>query len=155
MKFVYAELRKTIQKFVEFIRSLESWKVVLQHAIIRKRPVIYSEAVNLVSKWIEMLTGGTSAMESKIQTLLPNISDPKIRFKTKMATWYLSHLSADIWAIRIMDVIVRMIGIKSGLFTAALERIFHTVLGCKLKTMYQRSEFFMVWRLDMQLHMIS
>lgn len=132
MKFVYAELRKNNTKFVEFIRSLESWKVVVQHAIIRKRPVIYSEAVNLVSKWIETLTGGTSAMESKIQALLPNISDPKIRFKTKMATWYLSHLSADIWAIRIMDVIVRMIGIKSGLFTAALERNFHTVLGCKL-----------------------
>src|SRR3989344_7852123 len=45
MKFIYEELRKRKIPFVEFIRSLEKWPVVLRDAWKRKRPVFYSAAV--------------------------------------------------------------------------------------------------------------
>ncbi len=124
MKFVYQELRQRKIPFVEFIRSLESWKKLLQHAFIRKRPVIYSEAVAFIGKFFGIFS-------DKPRFSTPE-QDPESKFKFLIATHYLRSVHNDIWAMRIMKWILRVISIRAGLFTAALDRNFHTVLGCKL-----------------------
>ena len=124
MKFIYENLRQKNIPFVEFIRSLESWKMVLQHMFIRKRPVVYSEAVAFVGKFFSILSSKPyfSTLEQ----------DPESKFKFLVATHYLKSIYDDIWAIRIMKWILRATGIRVAFITAANERNFHSVLGCKL-----------------------
>jgi len=133
MKFVYKDLRQKNISFVEFIRSRESWWVVLQHAFTRKRPVIYSEAVAFVGRFCSIISGGRRWAKHKFG---PNVfaseTNPEARFKLLVATQYLLGVHDDIWAIRIMRWILRAIKIKASFITAALERNFNTVLGCKL-----------------------
>ncbi|OHA89504.1 MAG: hypothetical protein A3C70_01550 [Candidatus Zambryskibacteria bacterium RIFCSPHIGHO2_02_FULL_43_14] len=124
MKFVYQELRQRKIPFVEFIRSLESWKKVLQHVFIRKRPVIYSEAVAFLGKFLAVFSDKPRFSASR--------QDPEGKFQFLVATHYLKTVYDDIWAIRIMKWILHTIGVRAGLFTAALDRNFHAVLGCKL-----------------------
>ena len=124
MRYIYQELRQRKLGFVEFIRSLESWKAVLQHALIRRRPVIYSEAVAFIGKFFSVFSSR------------PNLSiseqDPEALFKLLVATHYIKNVYDDIWAIRIMRWILSMAGIKAAFIAAANERNFHAVLGCKL-----------------------
>lgn len=133
MRFIYEELRKRRLPFVEFIRSLESWKTVLGHFRTRKRAVVYSEAVTFLGRFMSMIFGGHALARRKfgfdsINTAL----EPRERFKFFVATQYLLGIHGDIWAIRIMKMILRIIGVKVALIPAAMERNFHAVLGCKL-----------------------
>ncbi len=133
MKFVYEELRRRDISFVEFIRSLESWKTLLKHVFIRRRPVIYSEAVASMGRFLSIVTGGRrSALRRFGSHIFDSETSPEKRFKLMIVTSYLIRVNDDIWAIQIMKLILRIIEIRVGLFTAALERNFHTVLGCKL-----------------------
>jgi len=133
MKFVYKELRERNISFVEFIRSLESWKTVLKHAINRKRPVIYSEAVAFIGRFISVVSGGRRRASRRFSIhAFASQTDPCERFKLLVATRYLLTVYDDMWAIRIMKLILRMIGIKATLITAATERSYHAILGCKL-----------------------
>lgn len=133
MKFIYQELRQRNLPFVEFVRSLESWKTVLQHALIRRRPVIYSEAVTFVGGLLSWLTGGRRRAQKEFISQIPvDQSDPLVRFKFLVAAQHLPEVYTDIWAIRIMKLITRLIGIKTAIIIAATERNLHTVLGCKL-----------------------
>lgn len=124
MKFIYQELRQRKIPFVEFIRSLESWKPLLQHIFVRKRPVIYSEGVFFIGKFFSIFSKS------------PNISIPERgplnKFKFLAAIHYTKSVYDDIWTIRIMRWILRIIGVKAAFITAAAERNFHTFLGCKL-----------------------
>ncbi|MBI2673841.1 MAG: hypothetical protein HYX23_00995 [Candidatus Zambryskibacteria bacterium] len=124
MKFIYEELRQRKIPFVEFIRSLESWKAVLQHVFVRKRPVIYSEGVAFVGKFFGIFS-------DKPRFSIPE-QDPESKFKFIIATHYLRSGYDDIWAIRIMKWILWAIGVKAAFITAATERNFHAFLGCKL-----------------------
>jgi len=133
MKFIYQELRGRNITFVEFIRSLESWKKVLAHALVRKRPVIYSEGIAFVGRFLSVVTGGYSLAKRKFDSrIFAPERDPETRFKLLVATHYLQRVYDDMWSIRIMKLILRIMGVKVGLFTAATERSFHTVIGCKL-----------------------
>lgn len=135
MKFIYKELRQRKIAFVEFIRSLESWKTVLQHFSIRRRPVIYSEAIIFLGKFASLLSGGRSRAKRKFGAhVYISETDPETRFKLMIATQYLLGIYDDIWAIRIMQWILRMIGVRAAFLTAAMERNFHSILGCKLNT---------------------
>ncbi|MDP3763174.1 MAG: hypothetical protein Q8Q92_00740 [bacterium] len=124
MKFIYQELRQRKVPFVEFIRSLESWKMILEHVFIRKRPVIYSEAVAFLGKFLAVFS-------DKPRFSVPE-QDPESKFQFLVATHYLQTVYNDIWAMRIMKWILWVISIRAGLFTAALDRNFHAVFGCKL-----------------------
>ncbi|MDO8589669.1 MAG: hypothetical protein Q7R69_00115 [bacterium] len=126
MEFVYRELRDRNLPFVEFIRSLESGKTILEHFLTRGRPVIYSEAVAFVGKFLSFILGSRHQISKQIER------DPQKQFKILVATHHLLNVYNDMWAIRIMKWILRVIGVKSAFFPVALERNFHAVLGCKL-----------------------
>ncbi len=133
MKFIYEELRKRKLPFVEFIRGLESWRNVLVHAAKRKRPVIYSDAIVFLGRFASVLSFGRLAARQKFGEHAFNfMTDPEEKFKYFMATTSLLSLYDDIWAIRIMRGILRMVGIRVAFIPAGNERNFHTLLGCKL-----------------------
>ncbi len=126
MRFVYAELRKRNLYFAEFIRSLSSWKTVVSHAITRRRPVIYSEAVAFISK-------GLSFFSRKYDVgNFDHVADPDYKFKLLIGTSYLRSVYSDIWAIRISTWVIKGIGIKAAYFSAALDRNYPAVIGAKL-----------------------
>ena len=133
MKFIYEELRQRKIPFVEFIRSLESWKKVLSHAfIVRRRPVIYSEAIAFFGRFLCFLSGGSGRAKHQFGSHLFMGEPVERRFKLMVATQYLLNVYDDVWAIRIMKWILRAIGFKTAFITAAAERNFHAFLGCKL-----------------------
>ncbi|MBX4181706.1 hypothetical protein KW807_02475 [Candidatus Parcubacteria bacterium] len=133
MKFIYEELRKRGMPFVEFIRGLEPWSKVISHAFKRGRPVVYSEAVVFVARFASVISGGhTRAREKFGNHLVTQESNPERRFKLLVSTQYLLGVYDDIWAIRMMKWILKVIGTKAACIPAASERSFHTVLGCKL-----------------------
>lgn len=135
MKFIYQELRQKNLSFVEFIRSMESWRKVLRHMFIRKRPVIYSEGVIFIGRLVSFITGGHRRAKQKFgHSTFVLETDPEKRFKLLIATQHLLSAYDDIWAIRIMKWILRAIGVRATLVTLASERNFHAVLGCKLNT---------------------
>src|SRR3990167_1371356 len=133
MKFIYEELRQRKIPFVEFIRSLESWKAVLEHVFVRKRPVIYSEGVAFVGKFLSIISGGRALARRRFGvSILSSEVNPEARFKYLVATQYLLNVYDDVWAIRITKWILRAIGVKTAFITAVAERNFHAFLGCKL-----------------------
>lgn len=133
MKFIYEELRQRDIPFVEFIRSLESWKTIIKHAIKRRRPIIYSEGVTFVGRFCSFISGGHRRARQKFgDHTTVSEKTPEMRFKFLVATQYLLGVYDDIWAIRIMKFILWAIGVRVAIITAATERNFHTVLGCKL-----------------------
>lgn len=134
MKFVYEELRERKLAFVEFVRSLESWRTVLSHAVTRKRPVVYAVAVQYLGRFMSTITfagyrrKGTGIDERTLQS----IENPEQRFKLLLSTQYEGEVDSDIWAIRITQGILWLIGVKVAFFTMATDRNLHTVLGCKM-----------------------
>lgn len=135
MKFIYEELRQKDLRFVEFIRSLGSWKTILEHALKRRRPVIYSGGITFVGRFISFISGGRIRAKRRFGTdTFLSVPDKEERFKLVVATQYLLSAYDDVWAIRITKWILRIIGVKAAFITAATERNFHAVLGCKLNT---------------------
>lgn len=133
MRFIYEELRSKKFPFVEFIRSLESWRTVISHAITRKRPLIYSEAITFIGRFMSVISGGRISDRRRFGPhAFTSVIDPEERFKLLVGTQYLLGVHDDVWAIRIMKLILRAIGVRAALIPAAMERNFHTVLGCKL-----------------------
>lgn len=134
MGFVYEELRKRHIRFVEFIRSLEPWQAILRNAFVRRRPVVYSEAVTFVASFISILALERSSARRALAARSVRVTDPEERFKLSVATQYLPFVCDDVWSLRIMRWIVRLIGIKTAFITATSERNAHAVLGCKLNS---------------------
>ncbi len=133
MRFAYEELRRRELPFVEFVRSLESSKMILQHAWKRRRPVIYTEAVTFLARFVSVAFGGHRRARARFgDQVFAAIQTPKDRFKSIIGVQYLLTAYDDIIAIRIMEWIVRIIGVKAAFVPATTERNFHTVLGCKL-----------------------
>lgn len=133
MRFVYEELRRRQLGFVEFLRSLESWKTVLQHAWIRKRPVVYAEAVVAVGHLLSFICGGRrKAREYFDDRFLAKNNNPEVHFRFLLARWYMLGVYDDIWSIRAMRCVLAMIGVQGALTTAMTERSFQAILGCKL-----------------------
>lgn len=123
-RLIYEELREKKIPFVEFIRSLESWPVVLQHAWRRKRPVFYSAAV---IEFINYFTNRFSRYSPSFSS-----SDPKERFWFQVSAHYLRNIRGTIWSIRLIKFILQWIGIKAAIIAVGTGRTFHDLLGCKL-----------------------
>lgn len=131
LKFIYKELRHKNINFVEFIRSLESFRAVFKHAIKRKRPVIYSYAI------VTLVRSATSIFskknKNKVSSFFKNKEiNSEQRFWFLIATNYLHDIKGDIYAIRVIKFIIKFIGIKSSIIDAGVNRNFHEVLACKL-----------------------
>lgn len=133
MKFIYEELRHKKLSFVEFIRSLESWKTVVEHAIIRRRPVVYSEAVAFIGKLLSVASWKRYdiSQESGKKDYLRSMG-PEDKFRLLVATHYLVGVYGDIWAVRIMRRILHLIGVRAAFLSAVTERNFSIFLGCKM-----------------------
>lgn len=133
MGFIYDELRKRKIPFVEFIRSIEPWQIVLRHAFRRKRPVLYTDAVSFLARFISYLTGGRLRARRMFKIHSSDVENNlEKQFKLNLATQYLFCVYDDVWAIRIMRIFLSVIGTKSALIVAAMGRNFQTVLACKL-----------------------
>lgn len=123
-QFIYQELKQRKTPFVEFIRSLEPWHVVLKHAWRRKRPVIYSTAiVDFLHFWASRLGRRKFSWSG---------TDPDQHFWFFCATHYLHNVRGTIWSIQAAKLIWQWIGAKSAIVPVACNRNFHEVLGCKL-----------------------
>lgn len=133
MKFAYEKLREKNVSFIECIRSLEPTRVILQHAWKRKRPVVYTEAVTFVARFVSIVCGGQRRARREFgDDLFSGISNREERFKMFVGVQYLFSSYDDIYAMRIMEWIIRGIGVRAGFIPATTERNFQTVLGCKL-----------------------
>lgn len=132
MSFIYEEMRDRKLPFIECIRSLESWKIVLAHAIKRRRPILYSVAIASLGRVMSVFTPQYYRRKKVIQTIIDSANDSETRFKVLLATQYMKNADIDISAIRITKWILRLCGVKSAYITAAVDRNFHTVLASKL-----------------------
>lgn len=131
MRFIYEELRKRGISFMEFIRGVEPWDKVLEHAWIRKRPVVYSEAIIFIARLADRFLKRSSVkvQNRKFEAFQ---SDPKENFKFRIATQFLLTAREDIIATRIMSLILRWIGVKVAFIPGVSERNWHTLIGCKI-----------------------
>ena len=133
MQGIYEGLRTRNTRFTEFVRSLESWKIVFAHAIQRKRPVVYSIALAACGAGLSFVTGFHYRMGKRYTPRqFDSIEDNSQRFKLMVATHYLRFVGDDIWGIRLNRMLLRILGIKVASVTSANDRNFQTVLGCKL-----------------------
>jgi len=131
MRFIYEELKKKKIKFVEFIRSMESSQTVVSHALKRKRPVIYSFAINKLTYYLANILD--KKYKKKLSSIKPQLEDDPInRFWFGVASSYIYGTSGDIWSIRVIKLILKFIGVKVAIVPAAHSRNFHEVLACKL-----------------------
>lgn len=128
MKFIYKELKQKNIKFIEFIRSTEKSNIMLRHALKRKRPVVYSYAIVTLLRFLSSIL--TNKNKDKISlNAKANIEE---KFWFLIATNYLHNIKGDIWAIQTIKFILKFIGIKVSIITAACYRNFPEVLACKL-----------------------
>lgn len=133
LRYVYEELRKRGIPFLEVIRSLESTKKVLSHAVFRARPVLYSEAAFFLGRFMCVLGDGHFRAQKEFgPKRFETIQDPDARFMTDVATQYLHTIYDDLWTIRLLTWLFRISGVKAAYVTAANERNMHTVLACKI-----------------------
>lgn len=133
MTFVYEELKKRRLDFVEVVRSIEPWRRVLENALRRRRPVIYSEAIEALARLCSFVTGERRHTRKELDALVMQTQSPEEAFKLMLATSYLYSVDDDRWAIKIMRSVLALIGVRSAFIPAASERSFHTVLACKLR----------------------
>lgn len=125
MHLVYEELRRRKLPFVEYIRSMESARVVLTHAIDRRRPVVYSYAVKTVLYWVASLFG-----EKTFPTHSP---DPETVFVRTLSVMYLRNVRGTVWSMNVMRFFLRVSGVRAAFIAAASSRTFHEVFACKLE----------------------
>lgn len=124
MRNIYEAFRRRNVRFVEFIRSLESTRVMLSHAFIRRRPVIYSFAIKIVIAW------ASSLLPRKRFDIRG--ADPEKKFRLALVTMYISNREGTTWSIAVFSWIIRLIGVRSALVPAASSRTFHEIIACKL-----------------------
>lgn len=133
MKFLYEELRKKKIPFVEFIRSLESWKNIIVHAVRRRRPVIYPEAIVFVARFLSYVSfGHIKSKKLYGSNMFIEDSGADSKFESLVSTQYLRGVYGDVWAIRITKWLLTLIGVKSSIIMGATERNFHAIIGSKL-----------------------
>ncbi|MDO8231958.1 MAG: hypothetical protein Q7T37_02035 [bacterium] len=125
MRFIYEELYRRKISFVEFIRSMEPAKTMISHALVRRRPVLYSYAIKVVISW---LAGGRSDDTKSVM----GSADTDHAFKLALASTYVRNVRGVRWSIRVMNFLIRSIGIRAALIPAASSRTGHEVLGCKI-----------------------
>ena len=129
MRYIYEELRRKKTPFVEFIRSIEPWRTVIEHAIRRNRPVVYSHALATI---LRLFAGYLAPGDSKkVQVMFPKFATAEDKFRFLVATHYLRTVTGDRWAIRLMEFILVSIGVQTAIITTAVSRSFHEVIACK------------------------
>lgn len=131
-KFIYEALREKNVQFIEFVRSMESWRTVCEHAWKRRRPIIYATGIKFLARYISFVTMGHFRSIQKYNLERYSIEDSELRFKLELATVYAKTVSEDIWEIRCMKWIIGISGIRSAFITATNDRNFHACIGCKL-----------------------
>lgn len=131
MRFIYEELTQKDINHIEFIRSMEKTKVVLQHALKRRRPVIYSYAIVNLMHFLSNIFGNKDRYG--VSNLTPSSgANEDQKFWFLVATSYIHNTRGDIWGIHSIKLILKFIGIKGSIIDAAVNRNFHEVLACKL-----------------------
>lgn len=130
MAFIYDEIKLKAIPFIEFIRSIESSSVVLQHVFKRRRPVIYSAAITDFLHFIAAPFNRETNRE--IRKVRNSFSDQDQRFEFLLATHFTRNTRGTVWSIQILTFILRALNIKSALVADATSRNLHEVIACKL-----------------------
>lgn len=125
MRFIYEELYRRNISFVEFIRSMESTKTMLSHAFVRRRPVVYSYAIKVVISWL-------AGRRVDYARVVSNSTAADHAFKLALVSTYIRNVRGVTWSIKVMNLLVRSIGVRAALIPAASSRTGHEVLGCKI-----------------------
>lgn len=135
MRFIYKALRERNLPFVEYVRSMESWKTILTHAFKRRRPVVYATAIKFIARYASIMTGGRYySMHRFSPDTFKVVSDKDMRFKLTIATQYLLTVAEDEWEILFMKLLTHTSGVQTAFIPAGNDRNFHTLLGCKLNS---------------------
>ena len=104
---------------------------VLQHAWVRKRPVVYTGAIisflHYLGRWL-----GRKKEKDLIELCLAGDTDREKQFWLLVATHYLRNFTGTILSIQAMKYILRWIGVKTAVIVNASSRTIHEVLACKL-----------------------
>ncbi len=134
MRFIYEELYRRKSRFVEFMRSSESWRNVLSHALQRKRPVIYSHAIAAVIKTTVALFYKKD--KKMIQSLRKDNAHGILEedFLFLLSTHYLQNVTGDRISIRILQKLLRSISVQSAIVPTGVSRTFYELLACKLSS---------------------
>lgn len=132
MRFIYEGLRNRGLAFVEFVRSFESSNKIIKNVLVRKRPVIYTESITALGKIISRISLGRRRLRQRVASQMSVGTSSDEKFKFLIAVHYLWGVCDDVWSIRIMKLILKMIGTKVAIVTAMQERNFQTIVACKI-----------------------
>lgn len=133
VRFIYEELRKRKVPYVEFVRSLQPWKILIEHAWRRRRPVLYASGVMFMARYLSILTGGRRrTMRTFDQKQFATVKERTGRFKLLVGTQYLLTSNDEVWEIRIMKLLLTVLGVRTAFIASGSERNFSTLIGCKL-----------------------
>ncbi|MGA9348242.1 MAG: hypothetical protein WBW48_05490 [Anaerolineae bacterium] len=131
MRRVFEELRARNIPFVEIVRSTQPLRVMLQHARIRRRPVIYSSSlVMLIYRMGDALSGQGNLQRKVVQQMA--VRSPEERFLARVAMHYQRNARNPVIAIRLMSTILRWLGIRVAFVLHPSARSLHELIACKL-----------------------
>lgn len=125
--YIYKELRNRKIPFVEFVRSLEPTKTVLRHALVRRRPVVYSYAISNLVNSLSTILPASLPLNPK-----PHLTSEE-KFWFSVASHYLGNARSSVWSIKVIKVILKLIGTRSAIIDAASSRTLHEIIACKLE----------------------
>lgn len=131
MRRVFEELRARNIPFVEIVRSTQPLRVMLQHARIRRRPVIYSSSlVTLIYRVGDVLSGRGNLQRKVVQQMAGR--PPEERFLARVAMHYQRNPRNPVVAIRSMSAILRWLDIRVAFVLHPSARSLHELIACRL-----------------------
>ncbi len=131
MRRIFEELRARNIPFVEIVRSTQPLRVMLRHARIRRRPVIYSSSlVTLIYLVGEALSGRGNLQRKVVQQMADR--PPEERFLARVAMHYQRSPRNPVVAIQLMSTILRWLDIRVAFVLHPSARSLHELIACKL-----------------------
>lgn len=131
MRRIFGELRARRIPFVEIVRSTQPLRIMLRHARIRRRPVIYSSSlVALIYRVGDALAGRGNLQRKVVQQMAGR--PPEERFLASVAMHYQRNARNPVVAIRLMSAILRWLDIRVAFVLHPSARSLHELIACKL-----------------------
>jgi len=131
MRRIFEELRARDIPFVEIVRSTQPLRVMLRHACIRRRPVIYSSSLVALIYRVGDALAGRGDLQRKVVQQMAGFP-PEERFLTKVAMHYQRNPRNPVAAVRLFRAVLRWLDIRVAFVTLPSARSLHELIACKL-----------------------
>lgn len=128
---IYEELRSRNIPFVEFIRSRQSFRGTLAHALRRRRPVIYSSTIIAQAYAVANWLARSETLRQEVFSQLKDAS-PEERFWTRVSYHAIANTTGTQWAIRVIAALLRYLNVTVAFIPGVSARTLHELLACKL-----------------------